>query len=231
MKIWIFYLETRYCWYFFATQLEKTQRELPERIVTPIPSAIFSHHVYVWRKRHGSRSVVRTGSMSHLMLIPCTSVLFPSLLFEDILMTWGLTWDFSGISSCEIVLQDTTLRPLDCWIWPGLAIHNSDWNFQQSRVFTCFVLSCGGFFANGLSTVCPFCRNCWLLEFGSQLSHSVFCTCKLNSSMNFMRIVSTVIVAKIVAAVRSEVGLETSLDMTYQEGPSAVCFLSVREKL
>ena len=25
---------------------------------------------------------------------------------------------FSGIISYEIVLQDTTLRPLDCWIWP-----------------------------------------------------------------------------------------------------------------
>ena len=49
--------------------------------------------------------------------------------------------------------------------------------------------------------------------------------------MSFMRIVSTVIVVKIVAAVRSHVGLETSLDMTYEAGPSAVCFLSVREKL
>ena len=48
--------------------------------------------------------------------------------------------------------------------------------FNKSRVFTCFVLSCGGFFANGLSTVCPFCRNwydSWSLAHSSPTVSSV----------------------------------------------------------
>lgn len=139
---------------------------------------------------------------------------------------------FSGIISYEIVLQDTTLRPLDCWIWPRTRHSQLRLEFSAIQGFHMFCIVLWWIFrkrfVNGVSILQ---KLIWLLEFGSQLSHSVFCTCKLNSSMNFMRIVSTVIVVKIVTAVRSHVGLETSLDMTYEEGPSAVCFLSVRSEI
>lgn len=181
---------------------------------------------------HGSRSVVRTGSMSHLMPIPCTPVYFLSLLFEDILMieVWhGKLFRDQFLRNCVAGhrLETTGLLDVtqDSPFTTQIGIFS---NPGFSHVLYCFVVD---FSQTVCQPVCPFCRNWWLLEFGSQPSHSVFCICKLNSSMNFMRIVSTVIVVKIVAAVRSHVGLETSLDMTYEEGPSAVCFCSVGSEI
>ena len=90
---------------------------------------------------------------------------------------WGSRWEaFPGSVLTKLCCRTP---PWDHWTAgfdPGLAIHNSDWNFQQSRVFTCFVLFCGGFFANGLSTVCPFCRNwydSWSLAHSSPTVSSV----------------------------------------------------------